>query len=106
MLAHLHIGDFRCIQQPRHGAVLDDNVRRRDLLTGALLQRLQRPRQIHMEGVPLYRLYNKAQRADTVAVQRELLQIRAENEDDVLICLPDFFGQFHAGHLRHINVEI
>lgn len=60
----------------------------------------------HMEGVPLYRLYNKAQRADTVPVQRELLQIRAKNEDDVLICLPDFFGQFHAGHLRHINVQI
>ena len=106
MLAHLHIGDFRCIQQPRHGAVLDDNVRRRSLLTGALLQHLQRPRQIHMEGVPLYRLYNKAQRADTVPVQRELLQICAKNEDDVLICLPDFFGQFHAGHLRHINVQI
>lgn len=78
VLAHLHIGDFRCIQQPRHGAVLDDNVRRRSLLTGALLQCLQRPRQIHMEGVPLYRLYNKAQRADTVPVQRELLQIRAK----------------------------
>ena len=27
-----------------------------------------------MEGVPLYRLYNKAQRPDTVPVQRELLQ--------------------------------
>ena len=59
-----------------------------------------------MEGVPLYRLYNKAQRADAVPVQRELLQIRAKNEDDVLICLPDFFGQFHTGHLRHINVQI
>ena len=40
VLAHLHIGDFRCIQQPRHGAVLDDNVRRRSLLTGAFLQHL------------------------------------------------------------------
>lgn len=107
VLADLDASQVCHVHHARGAAVLDD-----DALAGLGAQArahrhgLERALEVELEGVPLDGLHEKAQGGDLVAVDRKLLEVGAEDDDEALVGLADRGGELHAGHAGHVNVQV